>query len=656
MIRPSRHSLVRRRQPASGVALITVLLLMLLLTGLGLAMTLSLNSDAIMNGYYGDYRGAFYGADAGLAAVRQEIANELPNQIIAQTATGVQPFASSGVGSTVMASVLSKFSTSSSAPVTVSSTNSWPSRFYVQSYALSEASCQGPNVGTVNYACWFTYSLTVVGRGAQNYQNALLTENGSILINVSQSTTNNSQRSFASWGTFLNKNDICLAELIGGTITGPQFTNGSWTFGSDQSYTFTDSVASQGAKAGYYFSGGCVQSATSSYTSGHTTIAPNFEAGLSLGQSSVALPTNDYNQKRAVLDATGTSATAVSNAELSATVKDASGNAYPSTGASSGVYLPYSCTANCSSSTPTYTYSGGGIYVKGDASVTLSGSSACSSTTCPEIYTITQGSGASATVTTVTINNATNTTTFSSKVGSAAAISKTLVGVPVQKITSTSGATSGSSTTTNATMLYVDGNITSLSGTTSSAAAVQDGTALTVTAAGNITVTNNLYYKTEPVTTSATASTAIDTLIAANNNGQSLGLFTANGAVILKPASSGQNLEIDASIVTTAASDASSSCTQSYICNGTISIAANKTIGTFTIVGGRIQYKAQVINSGTIGTRNILFDRRYAAANGFAPPFFPSTTVNTVPSGSESNSLYGTPSIQRTRWVSRMSY
>ena len=44
----------------------------------------------------------------------------------------------------------------------------------------------------------------------------------------------------------------------------------------------------------------------------------------------------------------------------------------------------------------------------------------------------------------------------------------------------------------DATMLYVNGNITSLSGPGQGVAAIQDGTALTITAENNVTVTGDI--------------------------------------------------------------------------------------------------------------------------------------------------------------------
>src|SRR4029077_2091312 len=102
------------------------------------------------------------------------------------------------------------------------------------------------------------------------------------------------------------------------------------------------------------------------------TIKPTFQGGFNLGQPTVPLPPNDFSQKRAVLDGTGTNTANPTNAELNAGLKNISSTAYPSSGATSGVYLAYS------NSTGPNVMTGGGIYVEGNAQVTLSpsGSSA----------------------------------------------------------------------------------------------------------------------------------------------------------------------------------------------------------------------------------------------------------------------------------------
>ena len=66
------------------------------------------------------------------------------------------------------------------------------------------------------------------------------------------------------------------------------------------------------------------------------------------------------------------------------------------------------------------------------------------------------------------------------------------------------------------------------------------------------------------------------------------------------------------------------------------------------LIGGRIANQAK---NGNTTTLNIYFDRRFSQ-NGFAPPWYPSTTVTT----SGSNSATMTTTIQRTKWFNRTTY
>jgi hypothetical protein len=98
------------------------------------------------------------------------------------------------------------------------------------------------------------------------------------------------------------------------------------------------------------------------------------------------------------LDSEGTTTTAITTSDLNSSLKNVAKSAYPTAGASSGVYLPY----NVNPTTGVATFTGGGIYGEGDASVQLStsGSSA-------QVHTIKRGS----TTTAITIDNTLNTTT-----------------------------------------------------------------------------------------------------------------------------------------------------------------------------------------------------------------------------------------------------
>src|SRR5205814_8297611 len=66
-----------------------------------------------------------------------------------------------------------------------------------------------------------------------------------------------------------------------------------------------------------------------------------------------------------------------------------------------------------------------------------------------------------------------------------------------------------SNPTADGTMLYVDGNITALKGPGEGQGAINDGTALTITATNNVAITGDIRYKTEPVTTVPGTSPAL---------------------------------------------------------------------------------------------------------------------------------------------------
>jgi len=71
-------------------------------------------------------------------------------------------------------------------------------------------------------------------------------------------------------------------------------------------------------------------------------------------------------------------------------------------------------------------------------------------------------------------------------------------------------------------------------------------------------------------------------------------------------------------------------------------------INTLTIVGGRIQNQIKNINSTA---RNVFFDGRFGS-NGFAPPWFPSTTVAWGAGAPPAL----TSSVQRIQWLNKSSY
>jgi len=611
------HRVWPRKQ--QGAALLTTLMLLLLLTAMSLTMVLSVSSDMLINGYYRNYRSSFYAADSGLNIARQSMVSQILAAVpttFSATAAPIPP----GTDAAVQANILSYYGQNSSLN-SGQSANSWPESYKISAASLALVTAPPQPVVSTDkngnitaYQYTYNYSLTAIGQSRGN-ENTTISDSGSLIINATLKPAGPVNTSFAAWGMFIDQWAVCSgSSLVPGTITGPVFTNGGWTFGDSGPYTFTDPVGSVSGQAGYSHNNGrCDAVAATSDKSGNSTIAPSFQAGLNLSQTPIPLPPNDFNQKRAVLDGKGNSGSAVTNSDLNSVLRDVNKNPYPSTGTNSGVYLPYKVDSQGKA-----TFVGGGIYVKGDANVTLSttGGSA-------QVYTVVQNG----VTTTVTIDPSSNTT-----VVTAGGQTTTINGVPTQNDPSTGAVTR------DATMLYVDGNITSLSGPGQGKPAIQDGAALTITGASNVTVTGDILYKTEPVTQTQNQipGTPADTLIPGNDNKQVFGIFTNTGDIQLNNSQSNGNLEIDGSVATISQNGS----------GGLVNIGNG--INTLTIVGGRIQNQIKNINSTT---RNVFFDRRFAQ-NGFAPPWFPSTTVST--GSSESANL--TSSVQRVQWLNRSSY
>jgi Tfp pilus assembly protein PilX len=640
---PSKIARRTSRQQQRGVALITTLLLLLLLTAISLTMVLSVSSDMLINGYYRDYRGSFYASDAGVNVARQAMING----ILAAAPVGAFPVGAAPIPIGTDVAVQNNVLAAYAAPTVINSPGSWPESFQIVNTAKNPTSLASPAIGgctpvwtgsaTVNGApisCTnlpgaadvnttvtgfkyvYNYSISAVG-ASQGSEVSTVGDSGTLTFFGSITKGGKVQTSFAAWGMFIDQYALCGGgDLVPGTITGPVFTNGAWNFGSSGKYIFTDPVGSANSQAGFD-NGGCKAVAGASGNG----IAPTFQNGFNLGQPTVPLPQNDFNQKEAVIDGKGNSGSPTTNAQLNAALRDVKGTSYPAGGAASGVYLPYTIDAK----TGAKTYNGGGIYVEGNASVTLSVPDPKSNTTA-QIYTIVQNG----VTTTVTIDDVAGTTSISS-----GGVTTTMNGVPAQVDPNTGAVTR------DATMLYVDGNITSLSGpaTSNAPGGLQNDTALTITANGSVTVTGDVKYVTEPVTTAQNqiANTPADTLIPGNDHGQVLGIFTATGNVNLDNQQASGNLEIDASIAT--------------ISNGGSGGITNTGAGinTLNIIGGRIQNTIQNIGAST---RNVFFDRRFTQG-GFSPPWFPSTTVT---QGGADIASFAAPTVTHTQWLNKTSY
>jgi Tfp pilus assembly protein PilX len=588
-----------------GVALAITFLMLTVVLAIGLVMVISLSSDTMINGYYLNYRGAFYAADGGLNIARQRLVNETLALVPGTFPVGTYPLPA-GTDTTVQTTVANAYN-SYTRINTGGANNAWSEQFKISSVSFAAATWP-PTVTSVDshgdpasYQYTYNYSLTSLGQSRGSEQTTV-SESGAVIVNVTLMPTGGVTTSFAAWGMFIDQYTQCGGGLAPGIISGPVFTNGAWTFGTSGSYIFTDTVGSASSTFGYQFSSTCKTSSATSYTYSGTTIRPTFQNGVSLGAGALPLPDNDFSQKRAVLDGLGTDTSAVTNAQLNAVLKNINGTAYPTGGATSGVYISYPGTGGSA-------VSGGGIYVEGDAQITLSPSGASG-----QVFTIKQGS----TTTTITVDSAANTTTFAS-----GSTSKTLTGV-FQSLTGTPRA---------ATMVYVNGDLTALKGPGEGVAAINDGAQVTITAKNEITITGDILYKTQPVTKTQNQipGTPADTLIPGNDKGQVLGIFTAGGDINFDNGQSSRNLEVDASLATIATGGSGG-----LVNTGTA-------INTLTIVGGRIHNK---IKASAVTTRNVFFDRRFSTGTT-APPWFPSTTV----SQPGTDSAITVPSVQRVKWL-----
>jgi hypothetical protein len=630
------HARRRRASHSRGVALITTLILLALLGAASMAVALLVSSDTFINGYYRNYRGSFYAADSGANAVVESMKNAIN---AAGDDTTVPPLPANG---SVPAAVTAAYTPFEANYYSVGDPGSWNGQFEAagtttlgtaQKLAGATNYCVQNPVDAVhpnnNVTCDYIYPFTVVvnGRSSGSEQEQVV-ENGSIRYHsFSGQNAGSALPSFAKWGAFITNFGDCQGPLVPGTMTGPFFTDGQWNFGNytNPGYTFTDPLGQAGSKASWWKNNNCTDS--TSAPSGFTN--PNFQGGFNLNQAYVQAPSDTYNQAQAVLDGKGippcTAAPCPadpppSQAQMATELQTVKGVSYPASGSvPNGVYIPeYSVTTggtttNMYGSNPASGGDGyaGGFYIQGNASISLTASTDSSGNPTQK-YTITQG----ATTTTITVDTTTNQTIVKS-----GSTTQTLTGVPAQ-LDPNSGAVmtqqDPSGSTVSPTMLYVNGQISGLSGT------VQNNTGVTISASSDISITGNVTYASSPV------SIPSDTLNSSSNAGV-LGIYT-NGNINLYPGSGG-DLTVNASLAAL-----------SGVTGGTSGFnTPGGSIGTWTIVGGRAEDQAHSVN---ISTGNTYYDRRFASGS-FGPPWFPTAVpqpgTTTVP---PTESM----SISRTSW------
>ncbi|HEV7968160.1 MAG TPA: pilus assembly PilX N-terminal domain-containing protein [Candidatus Acidoferrales bacterium] len=609
-----------------GVALIMALLLLSVFMVMTLSMVIATSSDTLIDGYYRAARGSFYAAASGINAARAALMNDIVNNDLP---TGYSPTNGSPVV-TIQSSLPSNVTSTSSGfgsyqsllgSSSSSSSTSWPGTFKIDPTnsslvmsCLPTPQCSNgsttPITTNVTYYYYYTYKLTADGQSTGGEIN-VVTEVGTITYAVQMQPHAGPPVNLAAYATLLDQYALCSAPFVPGTMTGKMFSNQSWNFGSFTTrYIFTGDVGAVNADVGYMYNDGtCDASASTTDSHRGVTIDPTFSGGLTLGANAVPLPANSYNQLTAVLDGLGdcppapATCNAPSQSQMSV-LTNAAGVSWPSSGGtpSSGVFMPYNATTHTldSNSSPGVgVANAGGIYVQGNVdqmTLTASTSGTGSSTHNLQLISIKQGS----TTTTVTLDLTGNTTTISDNQGHTTGA---LTGLP-QDLNAPVG---------EGCLVYVNGNISSNTGSStptglsgpSSGAAIQNGSALTVVSTGTIDITGSLVYSTEPVSLNAS-----DTAVSPAPTNV-LGIYSSGGNVELKPPSNISTMELDASIATIAA-------------GGSYGITAVwNTINNVNIVGGRVQNMA--LNGSSIGARNIYYDQRFAG--GFAPPWFPQSTV-----------------------------
>lgn len=662
-----------RRPPARGAALVITLILLTLLSAASLAIVLLVSSDTMINGYYRNYRGSFYAADSGVNVVVEALKNSVvaaanqnanPPLPIGAAVIPVLPQVWATAPGAYPAGMTTSYAPFQANYYMIGDVGSWRGQFkmvtvnalgtpqfQLQPNPIDSASCLPvtlvtcPNgkVNSHDYVWRFSYPYTLTIQGQSSGAEAeQITETGAINYTSTSGTPSAaSPPSFAKWGAFINQFADCQGPLVPGTMTGPFFTNGQWNFSnsSNPGYTFTDTVGQVGANVSWWNNNKC----TDSPTAPKGVKQPNFQSGLQLSQNQVTPPSDTYNQAQAVLDGKGippcTSAPCPadpppSQVQMNQELKTISGTSFPSSGsAPTGVYIPYYTVTSgtgpggkpCSNGNPCYYYGSnqsgtqvpaGGFYVEGNASITLQATTGCAAgcgaSDPTQTYTIKQGS----TTTTIVVDNTTGVTVVNGTV---------MQGAPQQLDPNTGQPiiqTDPSGNAVNPTLVYVDGQITGMSGT------VQNNTGITVAADNNISITGDVTYVQSPVTVPS------DTLNASTNAGV-LGIYTT-GNINLYPNSSGSNkgnLTVDASLAALSGQT-----------NGTSGFATpGGNIGTWTILGGRSEDQA---HSVSIGTGNTYYDRRFA--NNFGPPWFPTAVPQPGQNSFPSSSAI---TVTRTSWV-----
>ncbi len=601
--RSRRHPLQRRRQ--RGAALITALLCMTLLYALALALLLSTTTDTLITASYRASEEAFFAADAGISMGRRAVAKAVAEQITAiaenrapafRPDSQILPDSTSGSGSPFFAAIRTRAAEFANSEARSTFTND--AQYQIEILSIEGGPSTTPIRNEANGLENYIYRYEIRSTGRSSYgARAEVVERGELQTHLTASISV-SRRPFTAYGTFFDRGDPQGGlVLVSGEFTGPVHTNSHFNFSSRNTVVFRGAV-SQGDD--YVIYDGKSEPVPADGKQGVVVSAGTYER-----KDKVAPPQNNFVQELAVINGNGYNGSGdpgtvdgqgrVTAATLASGLSDARGSLPQVSGGDipNGVYV---------SSNDGSTITGGGIYVNGDARVELTTNGTS------QTVQITQG----ASVSTVTIDFESNTTTFSS-----GGTSRVFTGVPMDSSLGESRQTPGIS-------LFVDGSITSLSGPRAqegqTGPAIAPQTAMTITAQRNITVTGDIKYS-EPI-----VGADGNALPRANEVKSVLGIFTNDGNVVLQPDGTrtdgeGTSMEINASI----AAFNSNKSNDGGKLEGTI-VYGDGSPGSgsrLKIVGARIQSNIANIK---YKNRQIYYDPRLEGGN-FAPPFFPGTEI-----------------------------
>ncbi len=594
------------RRSERGAALVTSILCMSLLFALALALLLSTTTDTLISGSYRASEEAFFAADAGVAMGRRAVARAVSEQITAIASNPSHAFKPDGQvlpdsTSAPNAAFFRDVSTRAAEIANDKARNRLANDTMYQIEVLSltggptTTPVRNPTNGLESYT--YTYEIRSTGR-SQSGARAMVVERGELRTQLTAAVSI-SREPFSKYGTFFDNGDPGGGlVLVSGTFTGPVHTNSHFTYSSKNTVTFRGRVT-QGDSHILY--DGSSRDIPGDGTKGIVVSPGAYNQG-----ERIPLPKNNYTQELAVVDGSGYNAGTsvdrngrVTPDALASGLSDVNGQPaqVSGSGIAPGVYV---------SSSEGTAITGGGVYVNGDAQITLSSAGG------NQVISVTQGG----TTSTITINYSGQTTTFT-----AGGTSRVFTGVPMDTSLGSGAATPGIS-------LFVNGSITSLSGPSAvngqTPPAISPQTAMTVTSQRDITVTGDIKYTNPVVGQDGTP------LPNANQNKSVLGIFTNDGNVILQPDPSktdgnGRSMEIDAAI----AAFNNNTRNDGGRVEGSIVYGTGHpgSGATLRIVGARIQSNIANIK---YKKRGIYFDPRLAGGQ-FAPPFFPGVEIKKNP-------------------------